>query len=117
MRKKCSSDQGKLLKFEAGGREFELEQLYVIKIVKNNLDLEKCRKRIKDLCNLQPCPFGSGLRKFALDPVIVIFFKNAKKIEITRTFFSNSERSEQFLKQNVFLFTYSWKIIKSKKFE
>ena len=23
----------------------------------------------------EPCPFGSGLRKFALDPVVVIFFK------------------------------------------
>ena len=28
---------------------------------------------------LEPCPFGSGLRKFALDPVVVIFFKNEKK--------------------------------------
>ena len=27
----------------------------------------------------KPCPFGSGLRKFALDPVIAIFFKNEKK--------------------------------------
>ena len=29
--------------------------------------------------NYEPCPFGSGLRKFALDPVVVIFFRNAKK--------------------------------------
>ena len=29
--------------------------------------------------SLKPCPFGSGLKKFALDPVVVIFFKNAKK--------------------------------------
>ena len=28
----------------------------------------------------EPCPFGLGLRKFALDPVVVIFFKNAEKI-------------------------------------
>ena len=28
----------------------------------------------------QPCPFGSGLRKFELDLVAVIFFKNAEKI-------------------------------------
>ena len=28
----------------------------------------------------QPCPFGLGLRKFANDSIIVIFFKNAKKI-------------------------------------
>jgi hypothetical protein len=27
----------------------------------------------------ESCPFGSGLRKFALDFVFVIFFKNAKK--------------------------------------
>ena len=27
-----------------------------------------------------PCPFGSGLRKFALDLVVVFFFKNAEKI-------------------------------------
>ena len=26
----------------------------------------------------KPCPFESGLRKFALDPVVVIFFKDAK---------------------------------------
>jgi hypothetical protein len=24
----------------------------------------------------KPCPFESGLRKFAIDPVVVIFFKN-----------------------------------------
>ena len=29
---------------------------------------------------LEPCPFGFGLVKFALDPVVVIFFKNAEKI-------------------------------------
>jgi hypothetical protein len=29
---------------------------------------------------LKPCPFGLGLRKFALDFVVVIFFKNAEKI-------------------------------------
>ena len=28
----------------------------------------------------KPCPFESGLRKFALDPVVVIFFKNVKKV-------------------------------------
>ena len=27
----------------------------------------------------KPCPFDLGLRKFALDFVIVFFFKNAKK--------------------------------------
>ena len=27
----------------------------------------------------ETCPFGSGLRKFARDPVVVIFFKNEKK--------------------------------------
>ena len=26
-----------------------------------------------------PCPFGSGLIKFALDPVVVFLFKNEKK--------------------------------------
>ena len=25
------------------------------------------------------CPFGSGLRKFKLDPVVVIFFKKCQK--------------------------------------
>ena len=29
---------------------------------------------------LEPCPFEFGLRKFALDPVVVIFFKNAENI-------------------------------------
>ena len=29
---------------------------------------------------MKPCPFDLGLRKFALDFVVVIFFKNAKKI-------------------------------------
>ena len=28
---------------------------------------------------LKPCPFALGLRKFALDPTIVIFFKKCKK--------------------------------------
>ena len=28
----------------------------------------------------KPCPFGSGLRKFALEFVIVFFFKNAENI-------------------------------------
>ena len=28
------------------------------------------------LCS-KPCPFGLGLRKFALDPVVVNFFENA----------------------------------------
>ena len=27
-----------------------------------------------------PCRFGSGLEKFALDPILVIFFKIAEKI-------------------------------------
>ena len=27
----------------------------------------------------EPCPFGLKLRKFALDPVVEIFFKNAEK--------------------------------------
>ena len=58
MRKICSSDQEKLLKFEAEGREFE----------------------------------------------------------ITRTIYSNSKRSEQFLKQNVFL-TCSWSFLRSNTLE
>ena len=28
----------------------------------------------------KPCPFGLGLKKFALDPVVVIFFKKCQKI-------------------------------------
>ena len=28
----------------------------------------------------KPCPFEFGLRKFALDLVVVIFFKNVKKV-------------------------------------
>ena len=32
---------------------------------------------------LEPCPFGLGLRKFALDPVVVIFFqKMSKKLQV-----------------------------------
>ena len=28
---------------------------------------------------IQPCPFDLGLRKFALDPVVVTFFKKCQK--------------------------------------
>ena len=31
------------------------------------------------LCLLKPCPFDLGLRKFALDPVVVIFFQRMSK--------------------------------------
>ena len=31
-------------------------------------------------CRHEPYPFGSGLRKFAVDPVVVIFFEGLKKI-------------------------------------
>ena len=30
----------------------------------------------------KPCPFGLGLRKFALDPGVVIFFKKSKKLQV-----------------------------------
>ena len=36
-------------------------------------------KTILGFHEFKPCPFDLGLRKFALDPVVVIFFKNAKK--------------------------------------
>ena len=39
---------------------------------------------------VKACPFGSGLRKFALDLVVVFFSKNGKKITMTvsvNTFF------------------------------
>ena len=39
-----------------------------------------------------------------------------EKLEITRTIYSNSERSEQFLKPNAFL-TYSWRFLRSNKLE
>ena len=39
-----------------------------------------------------------------------------KMFEITRTIYSNSERSEQFLKQNAFL-TCSWRFLRSSIFE
>ena len=32
---------------------------------------------------LKPCPSQSGLRKFALDPVVVFFFAFLKKITTT----------------------------------
>ena len=32
-----------------------------------------------DSIRIEVCPFGSGLRKFALDPVVVIFFKKCQK--------------------------------------
>ena len=42
--------------------------------------LPKCKPKITRISALpnkqEPCPFGSGL---ALDPVVVFFFKNAKK--------------------------------------
>ena len=38
------------------------------------------------LVTYQSCPFGSGVRKFALDPVIVIFFKNFKNLACSHTF-------------------------------
>ena len=38
-------------------------------------------KKIPSQCpESKPCPFGSGLIKFALDFVVVISFKNAEKI-------------------------------------
>ena len=40
--------------------------------------------------------------------------ENLKKIEVTRTIYSISERLEQFLKQNAFL-TYSWRFLRSTK--
>ena len=30
--------------------------------------------------SVKACPFGSGLKKFALDPVVVIFSNNVKKV-------------------------------------
>ena len=45
----------------------------------------------------KPCPFGLGLRKFALDPVVVIFFKNVKKITSvgSSAFQKNLQRLDQ----------------------
>jgi len=40
--------------------------------------------------------------------------ENLQIFEITRTIYLNSERSEQFLKQNAFL-TYSWRFMKTNK--
>ena len=39
-------------------------------------------KLLCEVCSLKPCPFEFGLRKFALDPVVVIFFK---KISIPKS--------------------------------
>ena len=42
--------------------------------------------------NGQACSFGSGLRKFALDPVVVIFFKKCQKnykCWLIQSFFEN----------------------------
>ena len=35
--------------------------------------------KIATVSTQKPCPFGLELRKFALNYVVVIFFKNAKK--------------------------------------
>ena len=55
-----------------------------------SLAVEDCGRRSRSICfflffsiyklRLEACPFGSGLRKFTLDPVIVIFSKNIRKI-------------------------------------
>ena len=34
----------------------------------------------------KPCPFGSGFKKFALDFVVVVFFKNVDKYKIKSNF-------------------------------
>ena len=50
-------------------------------------------------------------KKCSSDPENVL-----KTFEITKTIYPNSERSEQFLKQNAFL-TYSWRFIRSNTLE
>ena len=41
--------------------------------IENAVSIQGCAKEFT------LCPFGSGLRKFALDFVVVIFFRNAKQ--------------------------------------
>ena len=54
-----------------------IAQIDVYFVVTKNL--EKARPKTL-LVSCYPCPFVSVLRKFALDFVVVIFFKNAEKI-------------------------------------
>ena len=41
--------------------------------------VQKCKFRNAHRC--KACPFGSGLRKFTLDPVVVIFFKKCQIVD------------------------------------
>ena len=43
---------------------------------------ETIGKNPRGFAKLKPCPFDLGLRKFALDFVVVIFFKNSKKLQV-----------------------------------
>ena len=38
-----------------------------------------CRAVSVGLWSLKPCPFESGLKKFALEPVVMFFFKKCQK--------------------------------------
>ena len=50
------------------------------------------------------------------EKIVLVIEKNFANFESTRTICSNSERSEQFLIQNVFL-TCSWKFLRHNKLE
>ena len=43
---------------------------------------ETIGKNPRGFAKLKPCPFDLGLRKFALDFVVVIFFKKEEKITV-----------------------------------
>ena len=52
----------------------------------------------------KPCPFGSGFKKFALDPVVVNFYKNAKKVTIGGLVLSGSGSGFKNCTHDFFLF-------------
>ena len=52
-------------------------KLFMFYIVQwDEINFEEASYPLSYFQRYSPCPFGSGLRKFVLDLVVVIFFKN-----------------------------------------
>ena len=60
---------------ESRQRDFTISRSFAT--VLSTKDLQQFSGRL-----LEPCPFDLGLRKFALDFIVVFFFKNAKKLQV-----------------------------------
>ena len=66
--------------------------------------VRECKSRVN---SQQPCPFDLGLRKFALDFAVVIFFKNANKNTSDGLIMSLEKfgliRHSNFLQKNIYV--------------